>query len=100
MLNLNKLEQDLKEALEKETPESLREWLNKKREEEKIADGNSFPETRKLREVTIDYSDTSLGIQKIKCYVELHLHELDGSELILLRTKPKHHPEVIKKEKS
>ena len=41
------------------------------------------------REITIDYSDRGLGIQKIKGIVQLHLHELDGSETIVIRTEPR-----------
>lgn len=40
-INLKELEQKLNECLHKETPESLREWLNKKREEERLADAGS-----------------------------------------------------------
>ena len=41
MIDLKELEQKLKEALAKETPESLRKWLDEKRREEKLADEQS-----------------------------------------------------------
>ena len=41
MLDLKELERKLDEALNNETPESLKKWLNKKRREERIADKKS-----------------------------------------------------------
>jgi len=38
MIDLDELERKLNEVLENETPESLQKWLDKKREEERIAD--------------------------------------------------------------
>lgn len=38
MINYNEIEKLLIETLEKETPESLREWLNNKKREEALAD--------------------------------------------------------------
>ena len=43
-------------------------------------------EQNKLREVTIDYSDDGLGVSKFKAEVLYHLHDLDGSEIILLKS--------------
>ena len=54
------------------------------------------------RKITIDYSKDGLGIQKIEGFVELHLHELDGSETIVIRTEPREsvklflHNELVK----
>lgn len=46
---------------------------------------------KQLRRITIDYSDgeIDLGIREIMGYVELHLHELDGSQTIVIRTEPR-----------
>lgn len=38
------------------------------------------------RKVTIDYSDTHLGLQEFEAEILLHRHDLDGSQLIILRT--------------
>lgn len=38
------------------------------------------------RKVTIDYGDTSLGMQEFYADVLLHMHDIDGSQLIILRT--------------
>ena len=40
----------------------------------------------KIRKVTIDYSDSSLGLQELECEVVAHLHDADGSQLIVLKT--------------
>lgn len=41
----------------------------------------------KIRKITIDYSDSPLGLVELDGYVH-HVHELDGSQTILIRTKP------------
>lgn len=41
------------------------------------------------RKVTIDYSDTPLGIQSFEADVVINMHEMDGSQLIVLRTDPR-----------
>jgi hypothetical protein len=66
-LDLKELERKLDECLQKETPESLREWLNKKRAEEKEADGGQIdckvslrPELQKFAEAMekiLEYQD-------------------------------------------
>lgn len=45
-LDLNKLENQVKEALEKETTESLKTWLDNKRAEERVADLSVFDKKR------------------------------------------------------
>ena len=42
-----------------------------------------------FRNVTIDYSDCDMGVNKLKGDVALHRHELDGSQTIVVRTLPK-----------
>lgn len=41
------------------------------------------------RKVTIDFSDTSLGLQEFEAEVVMNLHDLDGSRLIVLKTDPR-----------
>ena len=41
------------------------------------------------RKITIDYSDSNMGVSEINGYVELHIHELDGSQTIVIRTEPR-----------
>lgn len=58
---------------------------------------------RVLRKITIDYTDTGIfGVEEIEGYVECHLHELDGSKTILIRTPPTHNPmpDVLVKQNS
>ena len=38
------------------------------------------------RKVTIDFSDTPLGIQEFEAEVVMNLFDLDGSRLIVLKT--------------
>jgi hypothetical protein len=40
----------------------------------------------KTRKVTIDYSREGLGVQEIEAQVLHHLHDVDGSQIILLKT--------------
>jgi hypothetical protein len=48
----------------------------------------SITET-KMRKVTIDYSADNLGVRELNVEVLLHQHELDGSQLIVLKTDPR-----------
>jgi hypothetical protein len=43
-------------------------------------------EETKLRKVTIDYSDSPIGKQEFEAEVLTHLHDVDGSQIILLKT--------------
>tara|TARA_R110000850_G_scaffold62559_3_gene142242 strand:+ start:284 stop:478 length:195 start_codon:yes stop_codon:yes gene_type:complete len=43
----------------------------------------------KMRKVTIDYSADNLGVRELNVEVLLHQHELDGSQLIVLKTDPR-----------
>ncbi len=57
----------------------------------------------KIRKVTIDYSDSSLGVQEIEAEVITHLYDVDGSQLIVLKTPRREsveqflHDELIEK---
>ena len=44
---------------------------------------------RKLKKVTIDYTQDGLGINEIEAEVLTHLHNVDGSQIILLKTQSK-----------
>lgn len=60
----------------------------------------------KVRKVTIDYSSDNLGIQELEAQILLHLHDVDGSQLIVLRTPKRKsvnnfiHKEVVNTEKT
>lgn len=41
------------------------------------------------RKVTIDFSNTPLGIQEFEAEVLMNLFDLDGSRLIVLKTDPR-----------
>lgn len=61
MIDLKELERKLDEALNNETPESLKKWLDGKREEERIAD----LESKSAR--TAGYKDPAEGCTCQKC---------------------------------
>ena len=39
-----------------------------------------------IRKVTIDYSDSGIGVQELEAEVITHLHDVDGSQLIVIKT--------------
>ena len=43
----------------------------------------------KKRKITIDYSDTAIGLYEFNAEILCHRHEIDGSETILLKTDPR-----------